>query len=649
LWKEIVSIVLVELLLAATSAYVTRNIADGLLDRARRDLYIINNFGDFRNVQNEISRVLAEPVRSESQAQPFVADLNRASDRILEVLEELAQRLNPMHGIVQQPRIAIEPGLAGGFKRPSTHSTSTATNLISNGTDPIGKGRDSLGIAQPGNATESDRSLEYCIGAVSMQKNPARVIESIANAGKPGMQFTYVCKFCFLQISNYHHSVKAWTSYQWACLAKSHLVASSSYLDPRAFFKCIECDHYGTATIIKEPVSFTNHIETSHPDVDKRGGNPKKSAYSKTAAQLKEAQPKLSYAENVALWDKEIAALDAELEKEFAEDGKVKKARQEAITLEDDDDEDKQVGPRDRPTPKPITNESSTRSTQQKSAAAKELQSATEQHKVSPLESSDDEEYSEVFQAMQKPVASPVVVSDPGINVGSIQRLVLDFGEDRLEKQPATRTPADRSSSASKALELSAQAEVFEKDGTSRVVPPNLPNTTSIPGRTHAPQVEGIQGHAVGVPPTEELASHQNANSSHPRTEKNVVDELETKSRASFDNMIRPEQPITPVSNRAGMNPLRWSDELFLPPKTAPEPPTRPPPPTPQRPIQRKPAPDQTHGDTAAQASQREQRPPYLESPRPQPPSRPPNRGSSSQAQTLNRQPSPQVPGNFPS
>ena len=374
----------------------------------------------------------------------------------------------------------------------------------------------------------------------------------------------------------------------------------------------------------------------------------KKSTYSKTAAQLKEAQPKLSYAENVALWDKEIAALDAELEKEFAEDDKVKKAKQEAIALEDDDDEDKQVGPRDRPTLKPVANESSTTSTQQKSAAVKKSQSATEQHVVSPPQSSDDEEYSEVFQAVQKPLTPPVVVSNPGVNVGSIQRPAPDFGEDRLEKQPATRTPADSSSSASKAQELSARTEIFEKDSTSRVVPPNLPDTTSIPDRTHAPQVEGTQGHGAGVPPTEELASHQNANSLHPETEKNVVDKLEAKSYDSFD---RSEQPIAPVSSKAGTNPFRRSDELFLPQITAIEPPTRPPPPTPQRSIQRKPAPGQIHDDTAAQVSQREQRLPYLKSPRPQPPSGSPVRGSFSpgQAQTPNRQPSPQVPRKFPS
>ena len=193
-----------------------------------------------------------EATVSEIQTQSFLANLNRASRSVLQALQSLAIRIDPA---------GVDWSLL--LSKAEDHVLPNEAARVSPG---IGSSlSQALDRTVPPTLTEAD--IKYCHGAAALQNSAVRSIEDIAVDGRSRMQYTYVCKFCFLQISNYQRTARDWGSYEWAALAKSHVVACTSWLDARALFKCIDCDKLGREHVTIDAEEFIVHTQEHVQDV----------------------------------------------------------------------------------------------------------------------------------------------------------------------------------------------------------------------------------------------------------------------------------------------------------------------------------------------------------------------------------------------
>jgi hypothetical protein len=192
----------------------------------------------------------------------------------------------------------------------------------------------------PLTVTEGD--TKYCHGAMALQKVSSRTIEDVAIDGKSRMQYTYVCKFCFLQISNYRRSAKGWGPYEWATLAKSHIIACTTWLDARALFRCIDCDKLGEEHVTIDAEEFILHTQT-HVQNATSGKIARDSAYFRESIHIGNFPRQVSHQETMAELEKEIAAYERVVELELAEDPAVRNAKDAAEPLLEPDEDDNDI------------------------------------------------------------------------------------------------------------------------------------------------------------------------------------------------------------------------------------------------------------------------------------------------------------------
>jgi hypothetical protein len=194
-----------------------------------------------------------ETTISEIQKQTFLANLNRASKNVLQALQSLALRIDPAFGgdwsflLSKEEDPVLPTGVTGNSPGIGSSLAQALDRIV------------------PPTLTETD--IKYCHGATALQKSAVRSIEDIAVDGRSRMQYTYVCKFCFLQISNYQRTARYWSPYEWVALAKSHVVACTSWLDARALFKCIDCDKLGREHVTIDAEEFIIHTQEHVQDV----------------------------------------------------------------------------------------------------------------------------------------------------------------------------------------------------------------------------------------------------------------------------------------------------------------------------------------------------------------------------------------------
>lgn len=338
-------------------------------------MFIINNYGEFRIVCNDIAYISKETIVSEDQIRSFVEDLIRACDKVLRALQGLASRVDPLFTVDQ-----ISDGLRDGDP--------VFTNDVT--ADPLGVSSSlsrALDRSIPLTVTEGD--TKYCHGAEALQKGVSRSVEDIAVDGKPRMQYTYVCKFCFLQISSYQQLVRKWGPYEWVTLAKSHVVACTSWLDSRALFKCRDCDKLGREHVTIDANEFVIHTQ-EHLQNASTQKVPRESAYSYEKVQSGPAPPRKSYKETMAELEKEIAAYEKLVEMELAGDAEVQHAKEAAVPLVEGDEEGNGIDEWYHTTHKTEANKETPRhpkttaKPQKASIPAAKLSSSYEEHGISP-------------------------------------------------------------------------------------------------------------------------------------------------------------------------------------------------------------------------------------------------------------------------
>jgi hypothetical protein len=105
------------------------------------------------------------------------------------------------------------------------------------------------------------QALYYCDDAMALQHNPRSAIQEIAILQRLYLPLTWICKFCFLEISDYRRPAMTWDMGAWNSLGMSHVVACVSYTDQRAAFKCIDCDDLELRKIYADPAVFIQHIK----------------------------------------------------------------------------------------------------------------------------------------------------------------------------------------------------------------------------------------------------------------------------------------------------------------------------------------------------------------------------------------------------
>jgi hypothetical protein len=281
-------------------------------------------YGDFRIVRNDISRMSIETMASENRTQSFFEDLNRASEKVLQALQGLATRIDSTFDV---NRFSME------LEKGNDVSTNDPVALAQGITSPLSRALDRIIPL-----TLVDGDTEYCHGAVALQKVSSRSIEDIAIGGKPRMQYTYVCKFCFLQISSYGRSARHWGPYEWETLAKSHVVACTTWLDSRALFKCIDCDKLGTENVTIDAADFIMHTQ-DHLQNATTGKVPRDSAYFRETFHSGAIPRTRSHRETMADMEREITAYEKVVEMELAGDPVVQNAKIAAVPLVEEDED----------------------------------------------------------------------------------------------------------------------------------------------------------------------------------------------------------------------------------------------------------------------------------------------------------------------
>lgn len=280
---------------------------------------------DFRIVHNDISRISDKPITSADQVQSFIENLTKASDKVLQTLQDLASRVDPMFGIDRQRH---------GIKQRNPVRTSSSNTDLEDLSSSLSRALDrSLSDA------ETEEDFEYCRGAIALQMDSSRKIEDIVVDGKARMQYTYVCKFCFLHISSYQRCTQDWDTYEWMTLAKSHVIACRSWLDSRALFKCIDCHKNGLPNVTIDAKDFIIHTQEHLRDASTRKVS-RESAYSREKGQSRIVPQRRPYEETMAEVEKEIAVYEKLVEMELAGDAEVLNAKAAAVPLvEEDEDE----------------------------------------------------------------------------------------------------------------------------------------------------------------------------------------------------------------------------------------------------------------------------------------------------------------------
>ncbi|KAK5208870.1 hypothetical protein LTR47_007859 [Exophiala xenobiotica] len=268
--------------------------------KARKELYLIQ-LRLQSELQKSVEQALELPGDDPLPTQRVESRLGDGERDVTKVLLALAGRLFPNAKAV----VEVEPGAAPTAEaaiqklrqEQAVHGRPTRPNL---------------GVAQL-------QALRYCPGAVSLQKNQSRTVACIADPQGDGGHETYRCKFCCLYIA--HEGMAPFTPFDWACLARSHVVASDSLGDSRAKFRCLDCstNPYLESSSAKMLTHIKRHLEK--PEL--------KSAYRHQTGFPATSFDDKEFQQYITQLDTANALAFAELEAEFQDDPEVLEAQRD--------------------------------------------------------------------------------------------------------------------------------------------------------------------------------------------------------------------------------------------------------------------------------------------------------------------------------
>ncbi|KAJ9503157.1 hypothetical protein H2202_001311 [Exophiala xenobiotica] len=270
------------------------------LAKARKELYLIQ-LRLQSELQKSVEQALELPGDDPLPTQRVESRLGDGERDVTKVLLALAGRLFPNAKAV----VEVEPGAAPTAEaaiqklrqEQAVHGRPTRPNL---------------GVAQL-------QALRYCPGAVSLQKNQSRTVACIADPQGDGGHETYRCKFCCLYIA--HEGMAPFTPFDWACLARSHVVASDSLGDSRAKFRCLDCST--NPYLESSPAKMLTHIKRHLEKPELKSAYRHQTGFPATSFDDKEFQ------QYITQLDTANALAFAELEAEFQDDPEVLEAQRD--------------------------------------------------------------------------------------------------------------------------------------------------------------------------------------------------------------------------------------------------------------------------------------------------------------------------------
>jgi hypothetical protein len=110
---------------------------------------------------------------------------------------------------------------------------------------------------------ELTRPRAFCYGALLLQSN--NNLDGAALATDPTLYFLgFTCKFCNLEIGDYRMSKSGKTLISTRILARSHVTSCASFLDRRAFYKCLACYAKHGDVDFSSAEALERHLE-KHP------------------------------------------------------------------------------------------------------------------------------------------------------------------------------------------------------------------------------------------------------------------------------------------------------------------------------------------------------------------------------------------------
>lgn len=114
---------------------------------------------------------------------------------------------------------------------------------------------------------DDSADIDWCKGALLIQQTSASHHFIMA---QPTSQLAKVCKFCYLEVSDYRSKAVHHADEDWSALASCHVLASSSFKDRRAAYRCFGCYVSGVSKIHTSAAAMLDHIATCEEFTEKR-------------------------------------------------------------------------------------------------------------------------------------------------------------------------------------------------------------------------------------------------------------------------------------------------------------------------------------------------------------------------------------------
>jgi hypothetical protein len=114
---------------------------------------------------------------------------------------------------------------------------------------------------------DDSAEIDWCKGAFLIQQSPASYQSILA---QPTSQLDKVCKFCYLEISDYRSKAVHQADEDWSALASCHVLACSSFKDRRAAYRCFGCYISGVSKVHTSAAAMLDHIATCEEFTEKR-------------------------------------------------------------------------------------------------------------------------------------------------------------------------------------------------------------------------------------------------------------------------------------------------------------------------------------------------------------------------------------------
>lgn len=103
--------------------------------------------------------------------------------------------------------------------------------------------------------------VAYCKAALILQQSQTDVYSVLE---RQSSEQHFVCKYCYLEISDFQFNASKYTTEDWSLLASCHILACPSFHDRRAAYRCFACFAHGENMIEPSAAVMRQHLDVCH-------------------------------------------------------------------------------------------------------------------------------------------------------------------------------------------------------------------------------------------------------------------------------------------------------------------------------------------------------------------------------------------------